>query len=215
MGQGVLGHFETGRKVRFYKITRAGAKQLEAEASDYDRLTSHSGNPAESVRGQRSESPAPYPLPLSIAADSTTSCGGDGSFIADGREERRRPPRQCAALGEESREAWGFARLDRPGDPRHVPRDAPSPDSPPRRLHSIGIGATVAAFSAFNMVVLRPLPIRDPDSIARVGRHAPTRNDSACSARSTANTRARSPAVLPLRRPVSASTAPTDRRARS
>jgi transcriptional regulator len=33
------GTSETGRKVRFYKITRAGAKQLEAEASDYDRLT--------------------------------------------------------------------------------------------------------------------------------------------------------------------------------
>ena len=33
------GTSETGRKVRFYKITRSGAKQLEAEASDYDRLT--------------------------------------------------------------------------------------------------------------------------------------------------------------------------------
>jgi transcriptional regulator len=33
------GTSETGRKVRFYKITRAGIKQLEAEASQYDRLT--------------------------------------------------------------------------------------------------------------------------------------------------------------------------------
>jgi PadR family transcriptional regulator PadR len=33
------GTSETGRKVRFYKITRAGVKQLEAEACDYDRLT--------------------------------------------------------------------------------------------------------------------------------------------------------------------------------
>jgi transcriptional regulator len=32
------GTSETGRKVRFYKITKAGLKQLEAEASDYDRL---------------------------------------------------------------------------------------------------------------------------------------------------------------------------------
>ena len=32
------GTSETGRKVRFYKITRAGVKQLEEEASDYDRL---------------------------------------------------------------------------------------------------------------------------------------------------------------------------------
>ena len=33
------GTSETGRQVRFYKITKAGLKQLEAEASDYDRLT--------------------------------------------------------------------------------------------------------------------------------------------------------------------------------
>src|SRR6188472_4054949 len=32
------GTSETGRKVRFYKITRTGLTQLEAEASDYDRL---------------------------------------------------------------------------------------------------------------------------------------------------------------------------------
>ena len=33
------GTSETGRKVRFYKITKPGLKQLEAEAFDYDRLT--------------------------------------------------------------------------------------------------------------------------------------------------------------------------------
>ena len=33
------GTSETGRKVRFYRITKPGLKQLEAEASDYDRLT--------------------------------------------------------------------------------------------------------------------------------------------------------------------------------
>jgi len=30
---------ETNRKVRFYKLTRDGMKQLEAELSDYDRQT--------------------------------------------------------------------------------------------------------------------------------------------------------------------------------
>lgn len=30
---------ETNRKVRFYKLTRDGMKQLEAEASQYDRQT--------------------------------------------------------------------------------------------------------------------------------------------------------------------------------
>ena len=33
------GTSETGRKVRFYKITKPGIKQLDAEVSDYDRLT--------------------------------------------------------------------------------------------------------------------------------------------------------------------------------
>jgi transcriptional regulator len=33
------GTSETGRKVRFYKITRDGIKQLDAEAAQYDRLT--------------------------------------------------------------------------------------------------------------------------------------------------------------------------------
>ncbi len=30
---------ETNRKVRFYRLTPAGQKQLEAELSDYDRIT--------------------------------------------------------------------------------------------------------------------------------------------------------------------------------
>jgi PadR family transcriptional regulator PadR len=30
---------ETNRKVRFYRLTAAGRKQLEAELSDYDRVT--------------------------------------------------------------------------------------------------------------------------------------------------------------------------------
>ena len=35
----VWGTSETNRKVRFYKITRDGVKQLEAEALQYDRQT--------------------------------------------------------------------------------------------------------------------------------------------------------------------------------
>jgi PadR family transcriptional regulator, regulatory protein PadR len=33
------GTSETGRKVRFYRLTRTGLKQLDAEASHYERLT--------------------------------------------------------------------------------------------------------------------------------------------------------------------------------
>jgi len=47
-------------------------------------------------------------------------------------------------------------------------------------IHSgrCSIGATVAAFSAFNMVALRPLPVRDPQSLVRFTRHAQTRSAS-------------------------------------
>ena len=61
---------------------------------------------------------------------------------------------------------------------------------------AIGIGATVAAFSAFNIVALRPLPVRDPETILRFGRHAPeslrVRRFPIPPSRSIANTRARS-----------------------
>jgi PadR family transcriptional regulator PadR len=33
------GTSETNRKVRFYRLTPAGANQLDAELSDYDRVT--------------------------------------------------------------------------------------------------------------------------------------------------------------------------------
>ncbi len=32
------GTSETGRKVRFYRLTRAGRKELDAEMADYDRI---------------------------------------------------------------------------------------------------------------------------------------------------------------------------------
>jgi transcriptional regulator len=35
----VWGISETNRKVRFYRLTAAGKKQLEAELEDYDRVT--------------------------------------------------------------------------------------------------------------------------------------------------------------------------------
>ena len=43
---------------------------------------------------------------------------------------------------------------------------------------AIGIGATVAAFSAFNMVALRPLLVRDPETLVRLGRHSAERSAS-------------------------------------
>jgi predicted permease len=85
-------------------------------------------------------------------------------------------------LREDSREAWGFMWLDRLGqDLRYAfraMRTSPGFTAAAVLVLAIGIGATVAAFSAFNMVALRPLPLRDPQSIMRFQRHAPERSGS-------------------------------------
>lgn len=85
-------------------------------------------------------------------------------------------------LREDSREAWGAMWLDRLGqDLRYAfrsMRTSPGFTTAAVLVLSIGIGATVAAFSAFNMVALRPLPVRDPESILRFGRHAANRSAS-------------------------------------
>ena len=79
-------------------------------------------------------------------------------------------------LREESREAWGFMWIDRLGqDLRYAFRTlrrSPGFTASAILVLSVGIGATVAAFSAFNLT-LRPLPVRDPDTLVRLKRVSP------------------------------------------
>lgn len=83
-------------------------------------------------------------------------------------------------LREESRDAWGLVWLDHLGqDLRYTfraMRSSPGFTTTAVLVLSIGIGATVAAFSAFNVVALRPLPVTNPDTILRFQRQAPTRS---------------------------------------
>jgi predicted permease len=85
-------------------------------------------------------------------------------------------------LREDSREVWGFLWLDRLGqDLRYATRAmrmSPGFTASAVLVLAIGIGATVAAFSVFNMVVLRPLPVRDPLTIVRLERHARDRSET-------------------------------------
>lgn len=85
-------------------------------------------------------------------------------------------------LREESRDVWGFMWLDRLGqDLRYAfrsMRTSPGFTAASVLVLAIGIGATVAAFSSFNMVALRPLAVRDPETILRFQRHAPNRSGS-------------------------------------
>jgi predicted permease len=85
-------------------------------------------------------------------------------------------------LREDSREAWGFMWIDRLGqDLRYAfrtMRSSPGFAATATLVLAVGIGATVAAFSAFNMVALRPFSVRDPQTILRFQRHAPDRTTS-------------------------------------
>lgn len=85
-------------------------------------------------------------------------------------------------LREDSREAWGFMWVDRLGQDLRFAfrsmRSSPGFTAAAVLVLAIGIGATVAAFSAFNIVALRPFPVRDPESILRFGRHASGRSAS-------------------------------------
>lgn len=81
---------------------------------------------------------------------------------------------------EDARDVWGFLWVDRlEQDLRFAIRTmgrSPGFTAAAVLVLTIGIGATVAAFSAFNMVALRDFPVRDPGSIVRFGRHAPNRS---------------------------------------
>jgi predicted permease len=81
-------------------------------------------------------------------------------------------------MREQAREAWGWTWLDRLiQDLRYGVRIlARSPGFTLMAVSvlAIGIGINVAAFSLFDMIALEPLPVRDPGSLVRLERRAPT-----------------------------------------
>lgn len=81
-------------------------------------------------------------------------------------------------LREEARDAWGWTWIDRFGqDLRYGVRlMARSPGFTLMAVIvlAIGIGANVAAFSVFDMVALKPLPVPDADRFVRLERKSPS-----------------------------------------
>jgi predicted permease len=78
---------------------------------------------------------------------------------------------------EEAREAWGWTWLDRLSqDLRYAARmlrKSPGFTIAAVLMLAIGIGVNVAAFSFFDLIFLRPMPVRDPATLLRFHRRAP------------------------------------------
>jgi predicted permease len=81
-------------------------------------------------------------------------------------------------LREDSRDAWGWTWIDRLGqDLRYGLRmmaQSPGFTFMAVMVLAIGIGVNVAAFTLFDMVALRPLPVRDADRLVRMERKSPS-----------------------------------------
>jgi len=79
-------------------------------------------------------------------------------------------------MREQSREAWGWTWLDRLFQDLHfgarILARSPGFTIMAVLVLAIGIGVNVAAFSFFNLIALKPLPVRDPASLVRLERRS-------------------------------------------
>jgi len=80
-------------------------------------------------------------------------------------------------IREDARETWGWMWLDRLAqDLAYAVRllvRSPGFALAAVATLGVGIGVNVAAFGLFNLIALKPLPVRDPDSLLRFERRAP------------------------------------------
>lgn len=80
-------------------------------------------------------------------------------------------------LREEARDAWGWTWIDRIWqDIRYgarMLRKSPGFTLAAITMLAVGIGANVAAFGFFNLMVLRPIAVRDPATLVRFQRRSP------------------------------------------
>jgi predicted permease len=88
-----------------------------------------------------------------------------------------RPFGNTLRLREEARDAWGWTWIDRLGqDLRYAARklrQSPGFTITAVLMLALGIGVNVATFGFFNLMFLRPLPVRDPGTLLHFWRQAP------------------------------------------
>jgi hypothetical protein len=102
---------------------------------------------------------------------------GDLEFHREMAKGENRPFGNTLHLREEAREAWGWTWIDRLSQDLcyalRLLRKAPGFTLAAVLILSIGIGVNIAAFGFFNLMVLRPLPVRDPATLVRFQRLSP------------------------------------------
>ena len=102
---------------------------------------------------------------------------GDLEFHRQMAERAGRPLPHTLLLREQSRDAWGWTWIDRfAQDLRYAARmlrKSPGFTLVAVLMLAIGIGVNVAVFGFFDLMVLRPLNVRDPATLLRFHRRAP------------------------------------------
>ena len=103
---------------------------------------------------------------------------GDMEFHREmAAREGGRPFGNVLHLREEARDAWGWTWLERCqqdlGYAARMLRKSPGFTAAAVLILAIGIGVNVAAFGFFDLMVLRPLPVRDPSTLVRFQRLSP------------------------------------------
>ncbi len=87
------------------------------------------------------------------------------------------PVGDVVRLREDARDAWGWVWLDQAWQDLEyggrLLRRSPGFTAAAVLMLGVGSGVTVAAFGFFNLVALKPLPVRDPDSLLRFERQGP------------------------------------------
>jgi predicted permease len=103
----------------------------------------------------------------------------DLEFHREMAESAGRPLAHPLQLREQARDAWGWTWIDRfSQDVRYaarVLRKSPGFTLAAVLMLAIGIGVNVAIFGFFDLMVLRPLNVRDPATLLRFHRRAPQR----------------------------------------